>query len=211
MTRSVSSPGAITAIQMVAFDLMDTVLVDPFRPALEAATGLEIEELFSRRDRALYPAFERGDISEADYWLGHAQHGIDVDPQRFHAVRRAKTQFIKGMDHLLDELAGQVMRATASNYPIWIEELASGILRGRFDHVVASHHLGVRKPDVDFFYRLSSATGIEVDQIAFVDDRVSNVDAAASIGMQAHVFVGVEPLRRWLRQVGIDVSESSGP
>jgi HAD superfamily hydrolase (TIGR01509 family) len=109
------------------------------------------------------------------------------------------------MDDLLDELAGQVIRATASNYPVWIEELAAGILRGRFDHVVASHHLGVRKPDVDFFYRLASTTGVEVDRIAFVDDRASNVEAAASIGMQAHVFVGVEPLRRWLRQVGVKV------
>ena len=200
----------MTTIQMVAFDLMDTVVVDPFRPALEAATGLTIEELFSRRDRALYPAFERGEISEAEYWQGHAQRGIDVDPRRFHEVRRRHTQFIDGMEHLLDELAGQVIRATASNYPIWIEELASGILHGRFDHVVASHHLGVRKPDVEFFHRLASVTGVEMDRIAFVDDRASNVDAAASLGIQAHVFGGVGPLRRWLRQIGVGVSESAG-
>ncbi|MEX0592937.1 MAG: HAD-IA family hydrolase [Nitriliruptoraceae bacterium] len=204
MTAPAATPATV---DMVAFDLMDTVLVDPFRLALEAATGLPVEELFARRDRGLYPAFERGDISEADYWLGHAQRGIDVDRQCFHTVRRENTRFIDGMDDLLDQLAGQVVRATASNYPIWIEELAVGILRGRFDHVVASHHLGVRKPDADFYVRLAAATGVDVHRIAFVDDRAINVEAAARVGMPAHLFVGVDPLRQWLRQIGCAVGQ----
>lgn len=201
-----AAASAVSAIEVVAFDLMDTVLVDPFRPALEASTSLSFESLMARRDPQLYPAFERGEIDEAAYWQGQAQLGIAVDAAAFHAVRRAQTDFIDGMDRLLDDLAGRVVRATASNYPVWVDELAEGVLAGRFERVVASCHIGVRKPDPAFFVELAAVLGVPLDRIAFVDDREVNVDAARSAGMPAHLFAGSAPLRQWLGTLDIDLS-----
>lgn len=192
-------------IEVVAFDLMDTVLADPYRPALEAATGIPVAALMERRDPGLYPAFERGEIDEAAYWRSHAELGITVDPSAFHAVRRARTVFVDGMERLLDDLAGSVVRVAASNYPIWIEELAQGLLAGRFERIVASCHLGVRKPDREFFERLAAVAVVQPARVAFVDDRERNVRAARAAGMAAHRFVGADPLRRWLVTLGVDL------
>jgi HAD superfamily hydrolase (TIGR01509 family) len=194
-------------IEAIAFDLMDTVVRDPFREALEAATGLGITELFRRRSGLAYPAFERGELSEREYWAAYAEAGIDVDPDRFHEVRRHGTQWLPGMPELLDDLAGVVVRATASNYPHWVEELAAGPLAGRFDRILASFHLGVRKPEPAFFHRLLDELGLAPLQVLFVDDRQENVAAARDAGLAAHRFVGAGELRAWLVGHGVAVRE----
>ena len=203
-------------IHVVAFDVMDTLLTDPFRAALEAATGLTLVELMARRDPAVYPAFERGELTEAQYWAHHAALGVEVDPAAFHAVRRAGTRWLPGMAALLVDLEGQVRRVGASNYPVWIEELIAGPLDGRLDEVVASHHLGARKPDHAFYERLLARLGRAAGEVAFVDDREVNVLAARELGLPAYHVVGDDPdaavgIRRWLRELGVAISPSPRP
>ncbi len=189
-------------VRVVAFDLMDTVLTDPFRDALRAATGREPAELFALRDPEIYPAFERGEIPEEDYWAHFVERGVEVDAEAFHRVRRAGIGWIDGMDALLDDLAGTVLRVTASNYPLWVDELV-GMLESRFERVLASHHLGARKPDADFYLRLAHRIGHEPHHIAFVDDRQPNVDGAVEVGMHARRFTGVDDVRGWLADLGV--------
>jgi HAD superfamily hydrolase (TIGR01509 family) len=191
------------AVRVVAFDLMDTVVHDPFREALEAATGLGLAELFTRRDPSAYPAFERGEIDEATYWAHYAAAGVAVDPDAFHRVRRAGIRFLPGMAELLDDLAGVVVRAAASNYPVWVEDLYDDHLGGRIDRLVASCHLGVRKPDPVFFRRLTEVLEVAAEEVCFVDDRDDNVEAARRAGLRGHRFGGVRGLRGWLAAEGV--------
>lgn len=190
-------------VRAVAFDLMDTVLSDPFREALEAATGLELQELFARREASVYPAFERGELDEDAYWSHYADAGIDADRHTFHRVRRAGTGYLPGMAELLDELEGVVVRATASNYPVWVEELAHEHLTGRFEYVIASCHLGVRKPEADFYLGVLDRIGAAADDVLFVDDREVNVEAARDVGLRAHRFEDAVTLRTWLIDEGV--------
>lgn len=190
-------------IRAVAFDLMDTVVRDPFREALEAATGMALTELIERRDPDVYPAFECGHMDEDEYWQHHERAGIPVDPDRFHEVRRAGTTWLPGMPELLDELAGRVLRVTASNYAHWVEELATDLLGDRFDRILASYHLGVRKPDPAFYDRLLARLGLPAETVAFVDDREGNVEAARAVGLPAHRFEDAAGLRAWLRGHGV--------
>lgn len=190
-------------IRAVAFDVMDTVVHDPFREAIEAATGMAASRFFTQRDPDLYRSLERAEIDESTYWQRIREAGVDVDPGAFHRVRIAETRWIEGMPELLDELEGLVVRATASNYPVWIDGLAARLIGGRFEHVVASCHLGVRKPDHGFFTGLLDRVGCEVDEVLFVDDREGNVEAARSFGLRAHRFTGVGELRGWLVAEGL--------
>jgi HAD superfamily hydrolase (TIGR01509 family) len=192
-----------TGIRAIAFDLMDTVVRDPFRDALEAATGVALEELLDRRDPEVYPAFERGEIDEATYWGHYERAGIDVDPQRFHEVRRAGTRWLPGMAALLEELEGVVLRVTASNYSYWVEQLAEEVLGDRFDRVIASCHLGVRKPDEAFYRAMLDRLELAPAEVAFVDDRRTNVDGALAVGMEARRFVDAADLRGWLVDLGV--------
>jgi HAD superfamily hydrolase (TIGR01549 family) len=196
-------------IRAIAFDLMDTVVRDPYREALEAATGLPIGELFRRRSRHAYPALERGELAEDDYWAAYVDAGIDVDPEVFHRVRRDGTRWLPGMRELLDDLDGVVLRATASNYPDWIEELATGLLSGCFDRVLASCHLGARKPDAAFFAALLDALELPAATVLFVDDREQNVAAARDAGLAAHRFRGADELRAWLVSHGVALPEAA--
>jgi FMN hydrolase / 5-amino-6-(5-phospho-D-ribitylamino)uracil phosphatase len=199
----------VVAVRVVAFDLMDTVLRDPFREALEAATGLGLGELFERRDPTVYPAFERGEIDEAAYWAHYETAGVTVDPAAFHRIRRDGIAFLPGMAELLDELAGHVVRVTASNYPVWVEELARDHLGGRFERIIASCHLGVRKPERGFFDRLVTALDVDADDVCFVDDRPDNVEAARQAGLLAHRFVDATAVRGWLADHGVPVRRTA--
>jgi FMN hydrolase / 5-amino-6-(5-phospho-D-ribitylamino)uracil phosphatase len=192
-------------VAAVAFDVMDTLVHDPFRGALEAATGMPADEVFARRDPETYPAFERGEIDEAEFWARHRQRGIPVDVERFHALRRSETWLLPGITELLDELAGAVTRIAATNYPVWIDELAGGVLDGRVDHVVASCRIGVRKPDPAFYDRVVEVAGVPASGVRLVDDRHRNVDGARAVGIRSHRFAGVAGLRAWLAAEGVDV------
>lgn len=192
-------------VRVVLFDLMDTVLVDPFRDALRACTPVPLEELFTRRRVDLWPAFERGELDEAAYWAGWDDAGLDYDREAFHAARRAGTRWVAGMAELLDDLDGKAERVTASNYPVWIEELAVEHLEGRFERVLSSHHLGVRKPDPAFFTRLLDRIGARADETVFVDDREVNVTAAEGVGITSHRFEDAETVRRWLVDRGVNL------
>lgn len=193
-------------IRVVAFDLMDTVVRDPFREALRAATGLSLRELFARRPPHVYPAFERDELEEDAYWAMYDDLGVAVDPSEFHRVRLEGTTFLAGMAELLDDLAGRVVRATASNYPRWIDDLADTVLAGRFDEIVASCHLGARKPDTEFYERLLDRLECTADQVLFVDDREVNVEAAREVGIVAHRFEDAAGVRTFLADHGVAVA-----
>lgn len=192
-------------VRVVLFDVMDTLLADPYRQALAAATSVPFEELVERRGPRLWPAFERGELTEEQYWAAWTEAGIAFDPAAFHATRRAGTRWLPGMAALLDRLEGVVERVAASNYPVWIEELAEVHLRGRIDRVLASHHLGVRKPEPAFYDRLLERVEVAPHEALFVDDREVNVAAAEARGIASHRFTDATALAAWLAHHGLPV------
>ena len=55
-------------VRAVCFDLMDTVLYDPYREALAAAIQAAVPaEVARHRDPTCWPAFEIGEIDEAEF------------------------------------------------------------------------------------------------------------------------------------------------
>lgn len=186
----------------VCFDLMDTVLRDPYKEALTAATGLALREIGKARNAETWPLFETGAIDEATfverYFPEGSGHRFDMDA--FHRERRAGYAFLPGIEALLDELRQNgVGLYIASNYPIWIEEVrASFELDRRFDGIVASHHVRCRKPAPAFFEALFAHMKEAPHDALFVDDRKENCDGAEKAGMPAHVFTSAEALRKRL-------------
>ncbi len=190
------------------FDLMGTVLTDPYREALEAATGLGPEDLDDRRDPSAWPAFERGAIDEDAFAERFFLDGTRLDLATFHRVRRAGYRYLPGMRDLLDELVDAATLHIASNYPVWIDELRLRFdFDARFAAVWASCHLGVRKPELAFYDGLLTHTGIPAHEGLFIDDREVNCVAAERAGLSAHLFTGVDDLRRRLRVEGLVARE----
>ena len=193
------------ALRAVAFDLMDTVVRDPFREAILAGTGLAAEDLIARRDPTVWPRFETGELDEAAYFATFGD--VPLDPDAFHAARRAGYAWIDGMRALLADLDGLVVRVAATNYPRWVDELVGSRLSGCFDHVVASCDVGVRKPDAAFFTALLDRVALPGDAVLFVDDRAPNIDGAARCGLRTHLFRGAGPLRAELTAAGVPLPQ----
>lgn len=192
-------------VRVVCFDLMDTLVIDPFREALEAGAGMPFEELLSRRDPEAWPAFEAGAIDEAEFADRLLPDG-SFDHAAFTRARRRGYRLVPGMRGLLDDLDGWALRWMASNYPVWVDEVLDRFHLGpRLEGITVSCREGVRKPEPAFFDRLLGHVGEAAHRCLLVDDREDNCAAAERAGLRAHHFEGAEGLRRRLRAEGLAV------
>lgn len=77
-----------------------------------------------------------------------------------------------------------------------------------FDGCFYSYELRVAKPDPAYFTAILDRLGLPGEQVLFVDDNATNVDAARSVGLLAerwHVADGVGALHALLRGHGLPV------
>ncbi len=72
-------------------------------------------------------------------------------------------------------------------------------LDGLFDTVFMSGRYGICKPDVKFFEYALEKTGFSGEDAVMIDDRQSNLDAAAKTGMAGILFTSPEELRKELK------------
>jgi putative hydrolase of the HAD superfamily len=73
--------------------------------------------------------------------------------------------------------------------------------KDKFDHVYASAHIGVRKPDSGFYEHIHEQLGFPKEEIVFWDDNEENVRAAESYGFQAFVFEGYKPYLKQMKKI----------
>lgn len=74
---------------------------------------------------------------------------------------------------------------------------------GLLGDVVVSGEVRLAKPDPEIYRLVAERAGIPPERLAFIDDSVTNVAAAAALGMHAIHFTGAEQLRRDLVALGL--------
>jgi putative hydrolase of the HAD superfamily len=67
-------------------------------------------------------------------------------------------------------------------------------LKARFDAMHYAADLGCAKPAAEFYSAIEGRTGFSGSQIAFIDDKAANVDAARARGWRAEVWDCRSPL-----------------
>jgi HAD superfamily hydrolase (TIGR01509 family) len=185
-------------------DLMGTLITDPYREALRAGSGLGLTELRPLIRPSAWPAFERGELDEtawAEAFWADPEGGRMLNLEAFHAARRAGYAWLPGMEELFDELCTAGPCWVASNYPAtWIAEVAARFrLHERCTGVVASSHLGARKPAAAFYERFLDGAGLAAADCVLIDDREENCAGARAVGMRAIRFTVAAELRATLR------------
>jgi len=188
---------------LIVFDLMDTLLVDPFQAAHEAACGMPFDRFEQSRPDGLYHRLERGEITEDDYWAGLTNSGLPWNSQNFHRMRRAGYAWIDGMRELVADCVAAHPVAIGSNYPDWIDEVVDDHLTGLDVAVFASCRLGVRKPAPEFFERLATKAGVAVTDLVLVDDKRINTEAVEELGGTGVHFTNAADARAALRTAGV--------
>lgn len=73
-----------------------------------------------------------------------------------------------------------------------------------FRGFLTSCYLGLAKPDDAIYSAALGIAGCSKTRALFIDDRPLNVEAALAAGFQAVLYTGVDPLREFLKEHGIE-------
>jgi len=76
-------------------------------------------------------------------------------------------------------------------------------LSEHFDAIHYSAAIGFAKPDARYFEAIEKQTGFLGTELAFIDDKASNVDAARSRGWKAAIWTGKQSLHEVMESVGV--------
>lgn len=192
-------------VRVVLFDVMDTLVADPFFRGIEDFFGCPRKELLQGLNPGQWPRFERAEIDMPTFLATMFRDGRAVDADALQAWLRARYAWLPGTEPLVRALHGAgVPLGALSNYPMWMEWLDAELgLSELLDLSHVSYRTGVRKPEPQAYLGACARMGVRPEQALFVDDRQENCDAARALGLATHRFNGAEGLARTLRQHGL--------
>lgn len=178
--------------KVILWDVMDTLVRDPFRDAMPRFFGLSMPELIAVKHPNAWPRFETNELDEATFLASFFADGRAFDTEGFKACIKAAYRFIDGMEPLLARLsrAGVSMHAL-SNYPVWYQWIEERLGLSRYlSWRFVSCQTGLRKPALAAYQHALAELGCEPASAVFVDDREVNCEAARKVGLRALRFDG---------------------
>jgi HAD superfamily hydrolase (TIGR01509 family) len=190
----------------VLWDVMDTLVVDPFYEVMPAFFEMTLEQMVRVKHPTAWVRFERGELSEPEFLAIFFADGRPYDSAGFKACVRASYRWIEGMESLLEGLRRQgVEMHTLSNYPEWFTWVEERLELSRFvSWTFVSCRTGVRKPEPEAFRLAARELRRDPGDCLFIDDQARNCEAARASGMRVIHFQGdVARLRRELSEQGL--------
>lgn len=195
---------------LFVFDLMDTLIKDPFHSALRALLSKDQLESFKNgRERQAFLEFEKGQIDEQEFFSrfyleSHRLAGLP-SPEELKRKMFSSVELIEETARVVRTLKQKGFQVIlASNYSIWYKELLRfpeiGSLLHSLDRLYFSCEMGVRKPSQEYYQ------WIEVDfperEIVFIDDNPTNVEVAGYLNWNSYRFDPKDPkgLEEFLRE-----------
>lgn len=149
---------------------------------------------------------ETGKISAHEFAEGVvADLGLPISPEAFLMEFSGWLEGTRAGAFVLAEAIPQEYQvAVLSNMSElhWTRILKMGLpicVKGRF----VSHEMGYMKPSSDAFRCALNGMGLPANEVLFLDDSVTNVDAARALGLRAAVVKNPREIRSALEQHGI--------
>lgn len=190
----------------VIFDLGGVVVGSPLHAIrdFEAERGIENgtvnRHVAGSAPQGAWHRLERGELTVGDEFyaafdaelatLGHDGFSTRTMMERIREIGQPRPQMLEAIDRL--KAAGLIVGALTNNWTSDDEDSAEGAtnqlrskqLHGRFDAVIESAVVGLRKPDPRI-YRLACETlGVELEESVFLDDIGTNLKGARALGMK---------------------------
>lgn len=151
-------------------------------------------------------AHETGKIDAAAFAAGAVRDfRLPVTADRFlREFRSWPTGLLPGALQLLDEIPDDYRVAALSNTSaVHWERISEMGFVDRFEQTYLSHELGCLKPADEAFLAALDGMGLAPAEVLFLDDGMRNVEAAARLGMHAHLARGPDEARRVLADSGV--------
>ncbi len=179
-------------IRAVFWDFGGVILTSPFDAfnEYELAKGLPVDFIRSVNTRDpdinAWARFERREVSATEFDVlfadeseahGHRIAGADVTAMLSGAIR---PEMVKALDGVI--AAGYLTACLTNNVESDARPDVADVM-ARFDHVIESSKVGVRKPEVAFYELACDTAGVEPDEVVFLDDLGINLKPAKAMGM----------------------------
>ncbi|MGD8318142.1 MAG: HAD family phosphatase [Myxococcales bacterium] len=190
---------------IVLWDVMGTLVHDPFFEEMPRFFGMSFDSLLEAKHPEAWVQFELGKHSEEEFLKSFFADGRGFDWDGFVDAVRRSYRWIPGMRDLLCDLreAGCIMHAF-SNYPVWYRLIEDQLELSRFiEWTFVSCHTGLRKPDPSAYRYVLRELAAPAERCLFVDDRTQNCEAARQVGIPSLVFEGAASLRASIEQLGL--------
>ena len=187
------------------FDVMDTLVYNPFNREIPAFFGLSPAALLAEKDPTAWPQFELGQIDEPEYFRRYFRDRRTFDHVGFRQVVEEAYRWLEGAQTLLCQLSDAGFEIHAfSNYPVWYRAIEARLGLSRYlEWTFVSCLTGIRKPTLAAYEQAARRLERAPEGCLFIDDRRENCEAAVAMGMPAIHFVDVAALRRELSQRGL--------
>jgi HAD superfamily hydrolase (TIGR01509 family) len=192
-------------IRCLLFDVMGTLVYDPFYREVPAFFGMSFEELLQSKHPSSWIEFERGEIEEKEFLPRFFRDGRAYDHAGLRRTFEQSFRYLDGMEKLLADLRTHGLPIhLLSNYAPWYEWIETQLQVSRFaEWSCVSCDTGVRKPDSEAYHGAARRAGFAVEDCLFVDDRRKNCQAAEDLGMPSLMFEQAAKLRQDLDRLGV--------
>ena len=150
-------------------------------------------------------ALDAGTMSIRQYWLEIARHaGVDFSESRIQQLWIADYRSWLSVnpdtyDVLLALRDGGTRMALLSNAGFdFGGYFRHGPMGSLFERIFVSAEMGKLKPEQAIYQEVLDELGIEAGDMIFIDNKAVNIDGAAALGIDGHVFTTAELLRSYL-------------
>ncbi|GLT95499.1 hypothetical protein SLE2022_131780 [Rubroshorea leprosula] len=212
LNRTSSNPPNFTTdgkrkLPILLFDIMDTVVRDPFYQDVPAFFGMSLKELIECKHPTAWMEFENGMINELELAGKFFKDGRPFDLEGLKNCMRRGYSYLDGVEQLLRALRQVNYEMHAfTNYPIWYEMIEDKLKVSNYlSWTFCSCTYGKRKPDPNFYLEVLEHLGVDPASCIFIDDRIRNVEAATKVGITGLHFKNAELLLEDLHRSGVDI------
>jgi len=198
----ISIPGKV-----VVFDYGEVISFSPSDSDRQALLSIARvpEESFWPPYWANRDALDAGTMSIRQYWLEIARHaGVDFSDSRIQQLWIADYRSWLSVnpdtyDVLLALREGGTRMALLSNAGFdFGGYFRHGPMGSLFERIFVSAEMGRLKPEQAIYQDVLDDLGIEARDMIFIDNKAVNIDGAAALGIDGHVFTTADLLRSYL-------------
>lgn len=196
-------------IKAVIFDLGNVTIkfdeTPTFRKWAECGAKSFAEVKEYHKNSLIRKAFERGEVTPKQFYSKFAEDlGLRIGYDEF--VQNYCNIFTKNIEveRIIKSLKGNVKLVLLSNTNVLQYEFARKKFKilDVFDERIASHEVGMRKPNPLIFLKAVKKAGTSPFNCAYFDDIAEFIYIARMLGIRAFQYKNTEKLKKDLKRVG---------